>query len=385
MTQLSDIQYFIELEGERIPIEGSMTLGRHLENDLVLAGEDVLDFHMRLEVSARGPRALPLGEASFRLNAVDLAEPVGLVPGDVLEVGQEQLRVDAAPSQPGEAENWALHRLGERNGVPVDDSIGVGRADDNALRLSGDHVSRYHAQLFAYLGHVWLRDLGSSNGTFVNGARIVGGCRLFHGDEVAFDTLRYQLIGRGGDLTPVNPHEGQQRPATPVPLSDAVLSGGTASTHTSEIEVVDAAQAEALLPVAGELPAETGAFLLGASEPVSGLTFRTPMGRSLIGRDSDCDLVIRDRTVSARHAELIIRPEGAVVTDLMSTNGSRVNGEQIRTMQLRDGDVLRLGNVSLVFKDVPIAAGNRPWLRNLQTALVAGSVVLALTILWLLW
>jgi pSer/pThr/pTyr-binding forkhead associated (FHA) protein len=122
---------------------------------------------------------------------------------------------------------------------------------------------------------------------------------------------------------------------------------------------------------------EAGAFLLGASDPVSGLTFRTPIGRTLIGRHEDCDLIIRDRTVSSRHAELMVRAEGVTITNMMSTNGTRVNGEEVQTARLHDGDVLRLGRVNLVFKDVPPGADERPWLRRTQLALLIASLVLA--------
>ena len=47
--QLHDLKYFIFLDEEEIPLEGSLTIGRHLENDLIVAGEDVLDYHLRVE------------------------------------------------------------------------------------------------------------------------------------------------------------------------------------------------------------------------------------------------------------------------------------------------------------------------------------------------
>ena len=72
-----------------------MTVGRHLDNDLLLAGEDVLDYHLRIEMTDRGPRAVPLGEASLRVNGRDLSDPVGLVPGDSVEVGQSLLGLQA--------------------------------------------------------------------------------------------------------------------------------------------------------------------------------------------------------------------------------------------------------------------------------------------------
>jgi pSer/pThr/pTyr-binding forkhead associated (FHA) protein len=108
------------------------------------------------------------------------------------------------------------------------------------------------------------------------------------------------------------------------------------------------------------------------------MTFRAGMGRAVIGRSDDCDVVIRDRTVSARHADLVVRPEGATITNLMATNGTWVNGVEVRSTQLHDGDMLRLGQVSLMFKDVPPAAVQPPWVRSPLKVLVAAVFVLAL-------
>ena len=63
-----------------------------------------------------------------------------------------------------------------------------------------------------------------------------------------------------------------------------------------------------------------------------------------IGRQSDCDLVIPDSNVSRRHAEVRILPEGATITDLNSTNGTKVNGAKIADARvLANGDVIEIG------------------------------------------
>jgi len=378
ISQVSDLEYILVLEDERIPLEGSVTLGRHLDNDLVLAGEDVLDYHLRIEVGARGPKALPLGAASLRLNGVDLTEAVGLVPGDRLEIGQETLVVEVERNADPEADEWRLHGASGGSAYPVHGELSVGRGETSGLQLRDDHISRNHARLFERSGVIFVQDFGSSNGTYVNGIRVAGGCRLFHGDEICFDTRRYQLVGQGGDLTPVNPHSGEQGR---LPLVTPIKDSAERATDTTEIAAVTSLP-EALPLV--DTRGETGAFLLGASEPVSGLTFRTGMGRTLIGRSDDCDVVVSDRTVSARHAELVVRPEGATVTNLMSTNGTRVNGDEVQSAQLHDGDILRLGRVSLVFKDVPAEAGNQPWLKNLQWSLLAAAVALVVSLVMVL-
>ena len=59
----------------------------------------------------------------------------------------------------------------------------IGRAPDNAIQLKGDTISRYHAQVVMDADGYLLRDLGSENGTLVNGER-VREHRLTAGDEV---------------------------------------------------------------------------------------------------------------------------------------------------------------------------------------------------------
>jgi pSer/pThr/pTyr-binding forkhead associated (FHA) protein len=63
----------------------------------------------------------------------------------------------------------------------------------------------------------------------------------------------------------------------------------------------------------------------------------------LIGRSPRCDLVLDDPTVSRRHAELVPADDGWIVSDLSSTNGTRVNGWRIRRAAIALDDELMLG------------------------------------------
>jgi hypothetical protein len=66
----------------------------------------------------------------------------------------------------------------------------VGTLDTNDVVVDADGVSRVHA-VFERFGDSWcVRDLGSRNGTFVNGARIIGDHALHAGDEVLLGRLR---------------------------------------------------------------------------------------------------------------------------------------------------------------------------------------------------
>lgn len=74
---------------------------------------------------------------------------------------------------------------------------------------------------------------------------------------------------------------------------------------------------------------------------------------TVLGRDASADLVLDDPGVSRRHAEIRITHDGphqqVIVRDLGSTNGSYVNGDQVGTEHLTDGDRLTLGSTTLIF------------------------------------
>ena len=79
-------------------------------------------------------------------------------------------------------------------------------------------------------------------------------------------------------------------------------------------------------------------------------------GRALtIGRASDNALVLQDARVSRHHARLQARRGALVLTDLGSTNGSRVNGANVGEVVLGEGDRIQLGDTVLIVESVPSA------------------------------
>ncbi len=70
----------------------------------------------------------------------------------------------------------------------------VGRRADSDLVLPFGRVSHRHAKLFSRQSGLWLRDLGSTNGTFLNGKRVNDDCRLNDGDIVHFADHEFRLV-----------------------------------------------------------------------------------------------------------------------------------------------------------------------------------------------
>jgi hypothetical protein len=79
--------------------------------------------------------------------------------------------------------------------IPVDDEITVGRGGGCGLVLADDQfVSTVHARVFRRGDDVFVEDLGSRNGTFVNGHPLEGTTRLKRGDRVQFGQTVAELL-----------------------------------------------------------------------------------------------------------------------------------------------------------------------------------------------
>ncbi len=70
-----------------------------------------------------------------------------------------------------------------------------------------------------------------------------------------------------------------------------------------------------------------------------------------MGRSPDNDISFDNDSVSGRHAEVYYLPDGSFqICDVGSTNGTWVNGQQIQSQLLKNGDVVELGEVRLHFR-----------------------------------
>ncbi|MDE1463659.1 FHA domain-containing protein [Spartinivicinus poritis] len=127
-----------------------------------------------------------------------------LLAGDTIRIGSTELLISDPKQVRAPVHNpvkkvtgWYLkpvnHDLAE-NTIAVTDQLLVGRATDCDLCLSSPHISRRHAELYLVDGLLFVKDLISANGSFINDLQITEG-RLRTGDLITFDQYSFVVIG----------------------------------------------------------------------------------------------------------------------------------------------------------------------------------------------
>lgn len=206
----------------------------------------------------------------------------------------------------------------------IKSEIILGRDDSADIAIPASAVSRRHARLMLEGENYVLEDLGSSNGTFVNGQKLTGRRPLQAGDQIRLGqtiTLVYQ--------SPSTAHEPER---TAVRRTPAVPS------HVMQTSIGD----EPIIPMKAG-PRQLIVTIAGANSQTHTLTRQT----ITIGRTADNDIAIPSQIVSGKHArleqasgggyKLVVLPEARnpVLFEGRPLEGSRV---------LRHGDMLRIGS-----------------------------------------
>jgi len=221
-------------------VDDRLTIGRDKSNSLVVNDEGVSVFHAELRrednklylrdcgsvngTFLNGERIHDKVEVqagdSFRLHLVEF-EVVD--PAKTVADGPRIKRDIEKPALP----QWQVKAMtGALAGrlFPVDGTKVIGRDPGCDIMVTGAHVSRRHAELSIRSGHLWVKDLGSSNGSFVNGKR-VDEAELKNADEVKFDAMTFRIVGpsdspqesfEGAEQTQFRPVVAPITPTNPV-------------------------------------------------------------------------------------------------------------------------------------------------------------------------
>jgi len=227
----------------------------------------------------------------------------------------------------------AVRTQGSDRTLPAGPSYTIGRDPKSDIVVNEDRVSWQHAVLKLDRGSWVLEDTGSTNGTYVGS------------QKVSRITLDGETIVRLGH---------------PVDGPEVVCSTGAPPRPPTVI---------AAKPVMA-----TGAPTTSHREP--SVIRRLPTKVLRIGRAPDNDIVISDLSVSRHHAELRRTANAYQIVDLNSHNGTFVNGQQVGSAPLAEGDIVGIGpstfrlsgtelqefvdtgDVSLVARDLTVTLAN---------------------------
>ncbi|HSG91575.1 MAG TPA: FHA domain-containing protein [Pseudomonadales bacterium] len=123
---------------------------------------------------------------------------------------------------------WQLVRPEQARPFVVEGDVIVGRSKEADLRISEGFVSRRHARLWLQHGDLMVEDLGSANGTFVNGNRLSARWKLAPGDRVCFDETEFHVesIAASDTADPnATAHRPDEDPAFEKPARPAEWAG----------------------------------------------------------------------------------------------------------------------------------------------------------------
>ena len=300
---------------------------------------------------------------------------------------------------------------GKTTVVPlIRDEITIGRKEGNTIRLTERNVSRRHARILRNAGEVHIEDLGSYNGIRVNNSRIAERVSLRVSDQVQIGDYKLYLKAEGVE---------QVDDARTMPIERVEGVNGLNGGATEVMPAVPAIAATAAAPTAPQLvgnpartlvaiadtdpqgrPVATAATVAALTAPAqygklcvissnfAGKEFELSRPQMIVGRTEENDIVINHRSISRNHAKLVREPDTAryTISDLQSSNGVRVNGQDYGKVELRRGDVVDLGHVRLRFIEpgddwvfTPSAVADVPdsnSKKGLLVAIVLGVVVL---------
>ncbi len=122
-----------------------------------------------------------------------------------------------------------------------------------------------------------------------------------------------------------------------------VFPGGIRITFSA-----DAALAEGVVVVSSQ--SVKGEVVWSPVLDIDGVRHPLTRSRTVIGRGSDADITLDDTGTSRKHLEILWDGERAQVTDLGSTNGTRLNGEPVTRAVLPPDSVIELGRTRILFR-----------------------------------
>lgn len=139
--------------------------------------------------------------------------------------------------------------------------------------------------------------------------------------------LRSDFFGQRTRAIPADKQNVPQAPTTPPAPAGAATARAAAASPSAFTEAILSGGSGGPAAPASSVPTRL-VITEGARE---GMEMPLGSGPITIGRSSESNVVIRDDYTSTHHARLELRPDGWMITDLDSTNGTFLNGQRVTT------------------------------------------------------
>ena len=268
-------------------VDEEFGIGREIKNQLVIKDDQVQLFHAKIKQKNHRVFIEPVDGALVLINGLRITEQTEVILGDLIGIDQVELTlIDPTRQAKGAAAlgtkskptlkavsdvKWQIKAMtGPLAGklMNVDGMKRIGRDPASEIVVSGGHVSRRHAELLLRDEQLWIRDLGSSNGTYVNGKK-THEQPLFLGDEVKVDAVVFRVVqGLSPKSAPAveaeNLDKTQFHPALKIPPA---ATAGRPRPITPPPVVVVAPEPIAAAPVDAPMPAAIESPVLSPVKP----------------------------------------------------------------------------------------------------------------------
>lgn len=371
----------LEIDGERYTIsQAELVIGSDPSVGLPLTGRGVAPRHAIVQQLPDGQVIIRLAREGLPVlvNGVSLgAQPTPLLHGDKVAIaGYEMQVVDereggrtryvqavdpgalaavkpGAKRQPAGTTGGRLVSLTDgREYRIIGTSLVIGRDAACDVVLTSKSVSRRHAEILATPRGYVLED-SSTNGTFVNGARVQGQPQLARGDVIQCGEHEFRFYADVAPAPPGPPPEAAV-PTRPEPVEAMPPPGAeyrlAETLHGLPVTPRPAAPAKPVAEQPAGVP-KVLANLVVRSGELKGQRFPIRVPIVNVGRAEYNDIVLPDATVSTQHAKLQRREGIWVLVDLESSNGTFVDGERVSgEVPLAPGALIRFGEVQTLFE-----------------------------------
>lgn len=190
-------------------IERSFSIGRDLTNQLCIDSPCITNIHAKILQNGRSFVLKDMGSAEGTFVNNQRITHKNIACGDILRLGDTELRV-LNPFEDKKGAYWSLIAdsswlSGKEFHLPFSKEkkcVSIGRSASCDLTIAGTHLSKNHAEIVLpeHLDKkntaLILKDLGSTNGTFVNGKKIKT-THIKAGDQLRFDVCSFRVFGPG--------------------------------------------------------------------------------------------------------------------------------------------------------------------------------------------